>query len=251
MFVYDLLFFFFQAEDGIRDYKVTGVQTCALPICERTGREPLAARYHDEVVSRLGQPYGESGVAVAARVVVLRLGDLEARAEQEGVRIEGVRREIDGDRLARPAREPPLLGVGAFRGKQSVAPRERVAYRVAYGDRALPLRGEGARAECEHGHQSPRLHDASQSAGANRRAQSRRRRPRGRPRRGRRERGPSRRARRRRRSPLTARVHRAYAPARRRSCDHPPTRTPRARGPTRPRPRGTSATPACGTRTVP
>src|SRR5256885_4151783 len=27
------IFFFFQAEDGIRDYKVTGVQTCALPIC--------------------------------------------------------------------------------------------------------------------------------------------------------------------------------------------------------------------------
>src|SRR5256885_12686898 len=29
-----VLFFFFQAEDGIRDYKVTGVQTCALPICK-------------------------------------------------------------------------------------------------------------------------------------------------------------------------------------------------------------------------
>src|SRR5256885_8887298 len=28
----DYVFFFFQAEDGIRDYKVTGVQTCALPI---------------------------------------------------------------------------------------------------------------------------------------------------------------------------------------------------------------------------
>src|SRR5438128_4728621 len=27
-------FFFFQAEDGIRDATVTGVQTCALPICE-------------------------------------------------------------------------------------------------------------------------------------------------------------------------------------------------------------------------
>src|SRR5690625_6049560 len=27
-----LLFFFFQAEDGIRDGHVTGVQTCALPI---------------------------------------------------------------------------------------------------------------------------------------------------------------------------------------------------------------------------
>src|SRR5256885_2877422 len=29
-------FFFFQAEDGIRDYKVTGVQTCALPISLRS-----------------------------------------------------------------------------------------------------------------------------------------------------------------------------------------------------------------------
>src|SRR5690606_40508477 len=27
--------FFFQAEDGIRDFHVTGVQTCALPIWER------------------------------------------------------------------------------------------------------------------------------------------------------------------------------------------------------------------------
>src|SRR2546426_426312 len=33
-------FFFFQAEDGIRDYKVTGVQTCALPISAPAGREP-------------------------------------------------------------------------------------------------------------------------------------------------------------------------------------------------------------------
>src|SRR3989337_3281654 len=30
-------FFFFQAEDGIRDATVTGVQTCALPICRRDG----------------------------------------------------------------------------------------------------------------------------------------------------------------------------------------------------------------------
>src|SRR5437762_11631610 len=28
-----IVFFFFQAEDGIRDTSVTGVQTCALPIC--------------------------------------------------------------------------------------------------------------------------------------------------------------------------------------------------------------------------
>src|SRR5256885_8745341 len=32
-------FFFFQAEDGIRDYKVTGVQTCALPIFGAAGSD--------------------------------------------------------------------------------------------------------------------------------------------------------------------------------------------------------------------
>src|SRR2546422_6028801 len=42
-----LFFFFFQAEDGIRDVAVTGVQTCALPICpigiakQRPGLLPL------------------------------------------------------------------------------------------------------------------------------------------------------------------------------------------------------------------
>src|SRR2546430_12699172 len=44
--------FFFHAEDGIRDWTVTGVQTCALPICEayriaegppRLGVGPLAS----------------------------------------------------------------------------------------------------------------------------------------------------------------------------------------------------------------
>src|SRR5256885_1017128 len=44
--------FFFQAEDGIRDYKVTGVQTCALPILLSSILLPAAvgvrvARIHD------------------------------------------------------------------------------------------------------------------------------------------------------------------------------------------------------------
>src|SRR5215213_10076948 len=33
-----VFFFFFQAEDGIRDWSVTGVQTCALPICRGSAR---------------------------------------------------------------------------------------------------------------------------------------------------------------------------------------------------------------------
>src|SRR6266481_8351226 len=36
---FSLLFFFFQAEDGIRDGTVTGVQTCALPISRSTRGE--------------------------------------------------------------------------------------------------------------------------------------------------------------------------------------------------------------------
>src|SRR5258708_31947287 len=35
-----IIFFFFQAEDGIRDDLVTGVQTCALPICGTRVRGP-------------------------------------------------------------------------------------------------------------------------------------------------------------------------------------------------------------------
>src|SRR5690606_39879889 len=34
-------FFFFQAEDGIRDFHVTGVQTCALPIWKASGSKAL------------------------------------------------------------------------------------------------------------------------------------------------------------------------------------------------------------------
>src|SRR2546430_17711284 len=42
-----LSFFFFQAEDGIRDLTVTGVQTCALPISPpRCGAPRAAAWYH-------------------------------------------------------------------------------------------------------------------------------------------------------------------------------------------------------------
>ena len=38
-------FFFFQAEDGIRDRDVTGVQTCALPTSEVTASKALFICY--------------------------------------------------------------------------------------------------------------------------------------------------------------------------------------------------------------
>src|SRR5207249_6689158 len=39
--------FFFQAEDGIRDRNVTGVQTCALPICRGAGAAKLRSLEKD------------------------------------------------------------------------------------------------------------------------------------------------------------------------------------------------------------
>src|SRR5256885_3741679 len=62
-----ICFFFFQAEDGIRDYKVTGVQTCALPISarSRTGR---AGRRGTDDDSAPRADRGRSGGAQSGRV---------------------------------------------------------------------------------------------------------------------------------------------------------------------------------------
>src|SRR2546430_8356017 len=51
-----MLFFFFQAEDGIRDLTVTGVQTCALPILHAGDQSQSAARREDG-----GQYSGRTG----------------------------------------------------------------------------------------------------------------------------------------------------------------------------------------------
>src|ERR1022692_5198354 len=55
-----VFFFFFQAEDGIRDYKVTGVQTCALPIS--SWPSPRNRFERPEERFRLFQPDEVSGV---------------------------------------------------------------------------------------------------------------------------------------------------------------------------------------------
>src|SRR5437868_13191609 len=43
-----MLFFFFQAEDGIRDRNVTGVQTCALPISLNVELPMAHPKFHVE-----------------------------------------------------------------------------------------------------------------------------------------------------------------------------------------------------------
>src|SRR5256885_14903819 len=102
-----IIIFFFQAEDGIRDYKVTGVQTCALPILKKAGWTaadvdlwevneafavvPMALMAElgvprdkvnvDGGACALGHPIGASG----ARILVTLLHALQARGGKRGL----------------------------------------------------------------------------------------------------------------------------------------------------------------------
>src|SRR5258708_21414941 len=98
--IHKVLFFFFQAEDGIRDDLVTGVQTCALPICSST----IATEF-GSCLNRAA--HGCSGLvrsnvsAIAARsfrVDQHRTGDLH-RYEAP---VDGHMQGLTDPRLARP-----------------------------------------------------------------------------------------------------------------------------------------------------
>src|SRR5690606_38372985 len=66
-----LLFFFFQAEDGIRDFHVTGVQTCALPICLLIGSGSVTA-VAAMITATSGDIWGILTAVVATLVLLLR-----------------------------------------------------------------------------------------------------------------------------------------------------------------------------------
>src|SRR5207244_7885430 len=74
-----LVFFFFQAEDGIRDDLVTGVQTCALPISRIVIRE-LALHVEGEQLAQLAcagpanAVNSEDGMAGSTRSEERRVG---------------------------------------------------------------------------------------------------------------------------------------------------------------------------------
>src|SRR5437762_12890709 len=69
-------FFFFQAEDGIRDTSVTGVQTCALPIYY-----PKALELYQEALKIKIKIYGESH----PDVVSVKMNMANVRSEERRV----------------------------------------------------------------------------------------------------------------------------------------------------------------------
>src|SRR5256885_9805888 len=86
--LYRLCCFFFQAEDGIRDYKVTGVQTCALPIWPR---EITGWALADELQDSLGvalpntreDALGEKPGRLDVRGMIVAADEKQARRSEE------------------------------------------------------------------------------------------------------------------------------------------------------------------------
>src|SRR5256884_4826020 len=88
--------FFFQAEDGIRDVAVTGVQTCALPICYLENKQDYLGY---ATALRQGWPIATGIIEGACRHIVKDRMDItgarwglegaEARSEERRVGKEG------------------------------------------------------------------------------------------------------------------------------------------------------------------
>src|SRR3712207_5199202 len=165
-------FFFFQAEDGIRDIGVTGVQTCALPICAipapssnsptvemlpdfaRAGREQEAGPF------LVGQEADEAGADAEGDLAFLlddeaaggqpEVADGAARGlagqggeeadvtggDRAGVGLDGLGADVDG-------------GVGRDRGALDAAPGPRAAGALA-GEQAAADGGAGEPLDARH-----------------------------------------------------------------------------------------------------
>src|SRR6266853_4195664 len=73
--------FFFQAEDGIRDLTVTGVQTCALPILPVIAGKDLAALQHGAVLRERARVLVAAAGVDLGKLRGTRDSELSARIE--------------------------------------------------------------------------------------------------------------------------------------------------------------------------
>src|SRR3712207_6925380 len=90
-------FVFFQAEDGIRDIGVTGVQTCALPICQLTEAPITGIRieYEGAVADMNTRALTSAAVTGVLRPFLQDINMVSAPvvARERGIMVEEVKRE--------------------------------------------------------------------------------------------------------------------------------------------------------------
>src|SRR6266540_1088935 len=109
-------FFFFQAEDGIRDRDVTGVQTCALPI-SRPAAEAAGAAAREEPADRHHPPEADHG------------------DRRRAVRRDHARRRDGGDQPAAAPRRGGLMKYARL-GTAGVKVSRVCLGMMSYGDRS-------------------------------------------------------------------------------------------------------------------
>src|SRR2546430_17051264 len=91
--------FVFQAEDGIRDLTVTGVQTCALPICNKKNVRALMPELA-EWSARNKNPFAFTTEAS------VNLADDDELLERSEERREGKRVDLGGRRIIKKKKKP-------------------------------------------------------------------------------------------------------------------------------------------------
>src|SRR2546430_8842303 len=111
-FVLFVFFFFFQAEDGIRDLTVTGVQTCALPISPASN-SPIGS-------TALGDPPEQVGNDANSCMPVAVPWNIGSSSEPAGAVFQ--LREIG--RAACRGRGEISVGAGSFKKKKKRKKRE-------------------------------------------------------------------------------------------------------------------------------
>src|SRR5689334_21291897 len=92
-------FFFFQAEDGIRDGTVTGFQTCALPICQATSAGDILPRRRAAGASVTGVGMSRLGW-YARRLGRMSPAEVAWRAREQALRRAWRSRQVLPDQLA-------------------------------------------------------------------------------------------------------------------------------------------------------
>src|SRR5699024_11943457 len=100
---YIVVVFFFQAEDGIRDRNVTGVQTCALPISYELYKRLAGLLMPNGAQTSLDFIAAHNIAAINGRAVeILSLDDLDTAATGNKPRIVAYRRDPNVLELAVP-----------------------------------------------------------------------------------------------------------------------------------------------------